>query len=234
MSSLDSSVCWCGWLLLNCCEDRVAKAVGVGLPGPEGRTVTRFARRPWVRPLRAGEGKARCRRLHRPRRQEKGVAVSSGLVWAAVAAWAAMGVYVSVTDVRRAVIPRRAVWPAGIAVAVLLGAAAVAAGELARFGWAAAVAAAVALALEVVYRRWPDKMGFGDVRLIVVNSLLAGWWDPAWALWALMAGALAEWPVAIVSLARHGREARVRWAPGLVAGTAAVLAWRLWVEGPVP
>lgn len=160
--------------------------------------------------------------------------MSSGLVWAAVAAWAAMGVYVSVTDVRRAVIPRRAVWPAGIAVAVLLGAAAVAAGELARFGWAAAVAAAVALALEVVYRRWPDKMGFGDVRLIVVNSLLAGWWDPAWALWALMAGALAEWPVAIVSLARHGREARVRWAPGLVAGTAAVLAWRLWVEGPVP
>ena len=160
--------------------------------------------------------------------------MSAGLVWAAVGVWAAMGVYVSVTDIRRAVIPRRAVWPAGTAVALLLGAAALAAGELARFGWAAAAAAAVALALEVVYRRWPDKMGFGDVRLIVVNSLLAGWWGPAWALWALMAGALAEWPVAIAALARHGRGARVRWAPALVAGTAAVLAWRLWAEGPLP
>ena len=58
------------------------------------------------------------------------------------------------------------------------------------------------------------------MRLIVVNSLLAGWWGPAWAWWALVAGALAEWPVALVALARHGRGAKVRWAPGLVAGTA--------------
>ena len=49
-----------------------------------------------------------------------------------------------------------------------------------------------------------------------------------------MAGALAEWPVALVALARHGREAKVRWAPGLVAGTAAVVAFRLWAEGPLP
>ena len=160
--------------------------------------------------------------------------MSAWLVWAAVAVWAALGVYVSVTDVRRAVIPRRAVWPAGAAVAGLLGAAALTGGELARFGWAAAGAASLALALEVAYRLRPDKMGFGDVRLIVVNGLLAGWWGLAWAWWALMAGALAEWPVAVVALARHGRDAKVRWAPGLVAGTAAVVAWRLWAEGPVP
>ena len=160
--------------------------------------------------------------------------MSAGLVWAAVGVWAAMGVYVSVTDVRRAVIPRRAVWTAGSAVAVLLGASALTAGELARFGRAVATAVLVALLLEIAYRLWPDKMGFGDVRLIVAISLLAGWWGPAWAMWALMAGALAEWPVAVVALARHGREARVRWAPGLVAGTAAVVAWRLWAEGPLP
>ena len=144
-----------------------------------------------------------------------------------------MGGYVSIADVRRAVIPRRAVWPAGAAMAALLGAAAVTGGELARFVWAAATAASVAL-LEIAYRLWPDKMGFGDVRLIVVNSLLAGWWGPAWALWALMAGALAEWPVAVVALARYGREAKVRWAPGLVAGAAAVVAWRMWAKGPLP
>ena len=159
--------------------------------------------------------------------------VSVGLVWAAMAVWAAMGVYVSITDMRRAVIPRRIVWPAGAAVAVLLGTAAATGGEMARWGWAAASAAFVALALEVAWRLWPDRMGYGDVRLMIVNSLLAGWWGPAWVLWALMAGALAQWPVALVALARHGREAKVRWAPGLVAGNAAVVAWRLWSEGPL-
>ena len=159
--------------------------------------------------------------------------MTAGLVWAAVAVWAALGLYVSYTDLRRAVIPRRAVWAAGTAVALLLGVSAVAAGELARFGWAAAAAASVAVLLEVAYRLRPDWMGFGDVRLIIVNSLLAGWWGPQWAWWALMAGALAAWPVAAVALARHGREAKVRWAPGLVAGTAAVVAWRLWADGAV-
>ena len=159
--------------------------------------------------------------------------MSSVLVWAAVAVWAAMGVYVSVTDLRRAVIPRRAVWPAGAAVAALLAAAALAEGDLARLGWAAAGAASIAVLLEVCYRLWPDRMGFGDVRLIIVNGLLAGWWGPAWSWWALLAGAVAAWPAAAVALARHGREAKVRWAPGLVAGTAAVVAWRLWAEGPL-
>ena len=159
--------------------------------------------------------------------------MSAGLVWAAVAVWAALGVYVSYTDLRRAVIPRRAVWPAGAAVAVLLGASALSAGDPARLGWAAAGAASVGVMLEVAYRLRPDKMGFGDVRLIIVNSLLAGWWGLEWAWWALMAGALAEWPVAAVALTRHGRHAKVRWAPGLVAGTAAVVAWRLWADGTV-
>jgi Flp pilus assembly protein protease CpaA len=145
-----------------------------------------------------------------------------------------MGAYVSVTDLRRAVIPRRAVWPAGAAVTALLGAAAATTAGWGRLGWAAATAAAVAASLEIVYQLRPQWMGFGDVRLIVVNSLLAGWWGPAWALWALAAGALAAWPAAAVALARHGRGAKVRWAPGLVAGAAAVVALRLWIEGPVP
>ncbi|MXW94003.1 MAG: hypothetical protein F4110_11255 [Acidimicrobiaceae bacterium] len=158
--------------------------------------------------------------------------MSAGLVWAAVAVWAAMGVHVSCTDLRHAVIKRRAVWSAGMAVAALLAAAAASAVEPARFGWAVASAAAAWAVLEVAWRLWPDKMGYGDVRLIVVNSLLAGWWGPAWAWWALTAGALAEWPVALWALRRHGRAARVRWAPGLVAGAAAVVALRMWRDGP--
>ncbi len=159
--------------------------------------------------------------------------MSAALVWAAVAVWAVLAVYVAYTDLCRAIIPRRAVWAAGSTVAVLLAGAAMAAGDLARFGWALAGAASVMALLEVVYRLWPDKIGFGDVRLIVVNSLLAGWWGLAWAWWALMAGALAEWPVAVFALIRHGRHAKVRWAPGLVAGTAAVLALQLWTKGAI-
>ena len=158
--------------------------------------------------------------------------LGGSLVWAAAGVWAAMGVYVSVVDWREAIIPRRACWGAGSAIAALLGAAAASTGDPLRLGWAAAAAASVALLLEAVYRLWPDKMGYGDVRLIIVNSLLAGWWGIPWAWWALCAGALAEWPIAAVALVREGRTARVRWAPGLVAGTAAVVAWRLWAEGP--
>ena len=66
-------------------------------------------------------------------------------MWAAAGVWAVLGVYVSVTDLRRAVIPRRAVWPAGAAVAVLLGAAALGAGRPARFGRAAAGAGGITL-----------------------------------------------------------------------------------------
>lgn len=158
--------------------------------------------------------------------------LGGSLVWAAVGVWAVMGAYVSITDMREAIIPRRVCWAAGCIIAALLAGAAAATGDPLRLGLGAAGAASVALLLEAVYRLRPGKIGFGDVRLIIVNSLLAGWWGIDWAWWALCAGALAEWPVAAIALVREGRTARVRWAPGLVAGTAAIVAWRLWAEGP--
>ena len=158
--------------------------------------------------------------------------MAGALVWAAVGVWAVLGVHVSVTDVRRAIIPRRPVWATGFVVAALLGSVAGLLGDAARFGWAVAGAASVGLLLEVVYRLRPGRIGFGDVRLIILNGLLAGWWGIEWSWWALCAGAVAEWPVALVALIREGREAKVRWAPGLVAGTAAVLAYLLATTGP--
>jgi leader peptidase (prepilin peptidase)/N-methyltransferase len=160
------------------------------------------------------------------------VTAAAALVWAAAAVWAVLGVYVSITDLRSAIIPRRAVWAAGLTIAALLGAAAGLLATPLRFAWAVVGAASLALVLEVIYRRWPGRIGFGDVRLIIVGGLLAGWWGVAWSWWALCAGAVAEWPVALVVLVREGRHARVRWAPGLVVGTAAVLAYRLATVGP--
>lgn len=153
-------------------------------------------------------------------------------VWTAVGAWAGLGVYVVATDLGHAIIPRRAVWAVGSLVGLLLSAAAIAVGDLSRLAWAAGGAASVGLMLEVVYRLWPGRIGFGDVRLIILNALLAGWWGFEWSWWALCAGAVAEWPWALVVLAREGRQGRVRWAPGLVAGTAAVVGYLLWSAGP--
>ena len=143
-----------------------------------------------------------------------------------------MGVYVSIVDVREAIIPRQACWTGGGAVLALLAAAAGVEADPLRLAWAAVGAVSVGLVLELVYRFQPGKIGFGDVRLIIVNALLAGWWGIPWAWWALCAGALAEWPIAIFAVIRHGRKATVRWAPGLVVGTGAVLVYLLWAEGP--
>ena len=153
-------------------------------------------------------------------------------VVAASVIWAALGIYVSVTDIRGGIVPRRAVWPAGLAVAALLCTAALIAGNLSRFAWALIGAASVAAFFEVVYRTRPQYVGYGDVRLIIVNSILAGWWGVQWAWWALLAGAVAAWPAALLALQREGRGASVRWAPGLVVGTAAVVAFCLWSFGP--
>lgn len=154
------------------------------------------------------------------------------LVWAAVAVWAVLSVHASLTDLRHGIIRRRAVWSAGTGVAALLGAAAGVLGDPARFGWAVAAAAIVGLVLEVCYRLAPGKLGFGDVRLIVANSVLAGWWGLAWPWWALCAGAVAAWPAALRAVLRDGKQARIRWAPGLVFGAAGVVAYLLWSAGP--
>lgn len=154
------------------------------------------------------------------------------LVGAAVGAWVCLGAYASYTDMRTSRISRRACWAAGTAVAALLGAAALLLDDPLRWLWTIAGAAAVALLLEAVYRWQPDKLGYGDVRLIVANSLLAAWWGPAWPWWALLAGAVAAWPAAAVSALRNGRRGRVRWAPGLAVGTGLVIAWRIAAVGP--
>ena len=157
--------------------------------------------------------------------------VAKAFVWAAVVLWAALGVYVSATDLREGIIPRRAVWAAGVAIVASLGTAALLASQIGRWAWAVCTAVAVAGLLELVYRFRPGRIGYGDVRLIVANTVIAGWWGPQWALWALFAGAVAAWPVAVAALIRGGRGAQVRWAPALVAGTGLVLAWKLYSPG---
>ena len=162
------------------------------------------------------------------------VVVVGSLVWAAAGVWGAAGVWVSVSDLRVGTIPRRVTWSASGGVLALLAAAAALSGRWGRWGWAILGAASILAVFEVVYRRWPGKVGYGDVRLMALNGLLAGWWGLEWSWWAVVAGAVAAWPAAIRSLARDGIRGSVRWAPGLVAGAGAVLGWLLWAVGPLP
>ncbi|WP_419840936.1 prepilin peptidase [Candidatus Poriferisodalis sp.] len=159
--------------------------------------------------------------------------IAEASVWAAIGTWALLGLHASFTDLRSATISRRACWTAGSAIAALLLAAAMSRAGLLRWAWTLGGAGAVALLLEIVYRTQPDKIGYGDVRLIVVNSLLLAWWGPGWPWWALLAGSVVAVPAAVRSSQRDGREGRVRWAPGLAAGTALIIAWLAWTAGPL-
>ncbi|MXZ14036.1 MAG: hypothetical protein F4Y76_00790 [Acidimicrobiales bacterium] len=155
-------------------------------------------------------------------------------VWAATGTWALLGMHASWTDLRHAVISRRACWTAGTVIAATLGATALALGDPGRYLRTLISAAAVLAATEVLYRLRPDAMGYGDIRLIIVNSLLLSWWGAAWPWWALAAGTVAAWPQAAVTAIRHGRHAEVRCAPALAIGAALVLGTRLATVGPIP
>ena len=155
-------------------------------------------------------------------------------VWAATGAWSLLAAHATWTDLRSAIISRRACWAAGIAVAVLLGCSALALGEPGRCLRALASTAAVVVVTEIAYRIRPDAIGYGDIRLIIVNSLLLSWWGPAWPWWALAAGAIAAWPRALITTLRRGRGATVRCAPALALGAAFALGTRLATVGPIP
>lgn len=155
-------------------------------------------------------------------------------VWAAVGVWTLLGAHASWTDLRHATISRRACWAAGAAIATLWTAAALVLGEPGRLWGVLAGTGAVAALTEIGYRVRPDAIGYGDIRLIIVNSLLVSWWGLAWPWWALAAGAVAAWPRALVTRLRHGRDAAVRCAPALAIGTALIVAARLAAAGPIP
>ena len=155
-------------------------------------------------------------------------------VWTAVGTWALLGAHASWTDLRHAVISRRACWAAGIAIAALLGASALALSDPRRCLSTLVGAAAVAALTEIIYRTRPDAIGYGDIRLIIVNSLLLSWWGPAWPWWALAAGTVAALPQALAATLRRGRGTAVRCAPALTLGAALILTTRLTAVGPLP
>ena len=144
--------------------------------------------------------------------------------------WACGGVWLAVTDYRTGLLPTRVIWPVAGAVWVLYSIAAMVGSQASALAGAAVGAAVCGAALGAVHFAHPPSMGFGDVRLSVLNGLLCGWWGWQVGLIALMAGFLLAMPEALFVLVRQGLRASRPLGPYLVAGTAVTVIW--WAGGP--
>ena len=80
----------------------------------------------------------------------------------------------------------------------------------------------------------PPSLGFGDVRLSVLNGLLCGWWGWEVALLGLVAGFVFALPEALVVLVRHGTGTSRPLGPYLLAGAAVSVGWAATTSGLVP
>jgi leader peptidase (prepilin peptidase)/N-methyltransferase len=160
--------------------------------------------------------------------------VAAWAVWASGPSWAApafvvvavAGAALGVVDARTHRLPDAVTLPATVAVALLLGLAAVADGDAGRCARAAAGAVVLGVAyllLHLVNRR---GLGLGDVKLAVLLGLPAGWagWDVVW--WAgvlpFLLGGLAA--LALVLARRASRHTALAFGPWMLAGAAAALS----------
>ena len=160
--------------------------------------------------------------------------MASVLVAAAVAAWLGAGVRLAVTDLRTGRLPTRLIWPTAGIVGLLYAVASLIEAEPGGLIGAAVGAAVCGAIMAAVHFIHPPGMGFGDVRLSVLNGLLCGWWGWDVALWGLAAGFALAVPEALVVLVRHGRGASRPLGPYLLAGTAAAVGWAAATGGLVP
>ena len=160
--------------------------------------------------------------------------MAGALVLTALAGWGASAAWLAVYDLRTRTLPTRVIWCTAGAVWVLWVVASLLEADASGLIGAAIGAAICGGGLAVVHFCHPPSMGFGDVRLAVLNGLLCGWWGWRIALAGLAAGFLLALPEAIITLARKGLSASRPLGPYLVAGSAAAAIWSATTTGLVP
>ena len=160
--------------------------------------------------------------------------LAAALVAAAAVVWLASGIWLGITDFRTGLLPTRVIWTTAAGVWVLYAAASLAAAEPAGLVGAALGAAACGALMAAVHFIHPPSMGFGDVRLSVLNGLLCGWWGWQVALVGLTLGFVLAVPEAVVVLLRHGLRTSRPLGPYLLAGAAAAAAWAAATRGLTP
>lgn len=159
---------------------------------------------------------------------------AAALALVATLVWLGAGVWLAVVDYRTRTLPTRVIWGAAAAVWVLYTAASLVEATHVGLLGAAIGAAACGGFLAAIYLVHPPSMGFGDVRLSVLNGLICGWWGWQAALLGLTVGFTLALPEALVMLLRHGPKASRPLGPYLVAGTGVVLIWLIATRGLIP
>ena len=160
--------------------------------------------------------------------------LAAPLVLTALGVWGAAAIRLAVVDLRTRTLPTRIIWSAAGVVWVLYAATSLIEGEPTGLIGAAIGAAICGAALALVHFAHPPSMGFGDVRLAVLNGLVCGWWGWRAALVGLAVGFLVALPEAIITLIRQGFQATRPLGPYLIAGAAGVMIWSATTAGLLP
>lgn len=145
---------------------------------------------------------------------------------AALAGFAVVGIRLGVVDIRSHLLPNRIILPSYPAAAVLLGVAAIAAGDFSRLLSMAGGAVVLWVAYFALRFIHPAGMGFGDVKLAGLLGLYLGFISWGHLLWgtftAFLLGGL--WGVVLLASRRGTLKSAIPFGPFMIAGAAAAMA----------
>ncbi|MHA7277290.1 prepilin peptidase [Arthrobacter sp. Hz1] len=152
--------------------------------------------------------------------------VAAVLVVLALAAFGVAGVWLGVIDIRSHLLPNRIIFPAYPVAGLLLGVAALLAGDGARVLTMIGGAVVLWLAYFLVRALYPAGMGFGDVKLAGLLGLYLGFVGWSQLLWATIAafGLGALWGLILIGSRRGTLTSAIPFGPVMIAGAALGMA----------
>ena len=151
--------------------------------------------------------------------------VSAVLASLALLGFLVVGAWLSIIDVRSHLLPNRIIFPAYPSAGLLLGLAALLAGDGARVLTMIGGAVVLWLAYFLLRVLYPAGMGFGDVKLAGLLGLDLGFvgWSHLW--WGTIAafGLGAFWGVVLIASRRGTLTSAMPFGPFMIAGAALVM-----------
>ncbi|MDE0268410.1 MAG: hypothetical protein OXI96_05150 [Acidimicrobiaceae bacterium] len=160
--------------------------------------------------------------------------MSEVLVIMALAVWFGAAIRLGIIDHRTQQLPTRLIWFTAGIVWLLYSVVSIIEGRPDGLVGAFAGALTCGVALAVIHFFSPLSIGFGDVRLSVLNGLLCGWWGWSAAFAHLAVGFVVAFPSAVIVLQRYGTSASRPFGCYLIVGATVVWIWGVVSKQLVP